>query len=152
MLTNIIKYKPLTPSLRFKCLVNKSILWSGKKIQTLHLNIQNKSGRNKNGKIVLYTRSKSYHSKIYRLINFNYSNFGIPYIINRIEYDPNRSSFINLVYYFNNVLAYFLNINSVHIGDLKFSYIKNNTNIIFNKGDNGLLKFIPENTIISINF
>jgi large subunit ribosomal protein L2 len=114
------------------------------------MSIKHNSGRNKNGHLVLYTRSKNYHSKIYRLVNFNYTNFGIPYTIFRIEYDPNRSAFINLVYYFNNLLAYFLNITTVLTGDHKYSFLRNTSNEFLNKGDSGLLRIIPENTIISI--
>lgn len=150
MITTLINYKPITPSLRFKCLVNKSLLWSGKKLKKLNLNLKHNSGRNKNGHIVLYTKSKNYHHKIYRVINFEYSNFGIPYKIYRVEYDPNRSAFINLVWYFNNLISYFLSINSVSIGDSKASYILNKSNIFLTKGDSGILKIIPDNTVISI--
>ena len=147
---NLLTYNPTTPSLRFKCLVNKSLLWSGKKIKQLNLNIKHTSGRNKNGHLILYTKSKNYFHKIYRTINFNYSNFGIPYRIHRIEYDPNRSAFINLIYYFNNLAGYFLNINTVLVGDSKFSFLTNASNVFLTKGDSGLLKIIPENTVISL--
>lgn len=151
MNVSLNKYKPITPSLRFKCLINKSFLWSGKKkIKSLTMNIKHNSGRNKKGHLVLYTRSKNYHRKIYRIINFSYSNFGIPYKILRIEYDPNRSAFINLVYYFNNLTSYCLNINTVLVGDCRYSFLKNSSNIFLNKGDSGLLRIIPENTIVSV--
>lgn len=150
MLFNLKTYKPITPSLRCKSLINKSILWSGKKINNLRKKIKSNSGRSSNGDIILYTKSKTFHKKIYKMINFNYSNFGIPYIIYRLEYDANRTAFINLIIYFNNLIAYSLNINSCIIGDFKFSFIENKFNIVLKKGDSSYIKLIPDNTIISI--
>lgn len=145
-----ITYKPITPSLRFKCLINKSSLWSGKKINSLVNTIKTTSGRGRNGKTILYTRSKSYYRKIYRNINFNYSNFGISYKILRIEYDPNRSTFINLVYFKNNVLSYFLNISGTKTADVRYSYLGASSKVMSEKGTTSLLKYISNNTIISI--
>jgi large subunit ribosomal protein L2 len=98
----------------------------------------------------LYTRSKSYFKKNYRKINFNYSNFGIAYTILRIEYDPNRSSFINLIHFKNNLFAYFLNIKSTIEQDIRFSYATTPSKLLSEKGTTSLLKFIPHNTIISV--
>ena len=146
----LIKYKPIIPSLRFKCLVNKTSLWNGKKLKNLSIRIKHNSGRNDKGQLVLYTRSKNYHKKLYRIINFNYSNFGIPFMVYRVEYDPNRSSFINLVYFYNNIISYFLNINTVFAGMKRSSYDENPYNVVFLKGDNSILKLIPEGATISL--
>lgn len=146
----LTKNKPITPSLRFKSLINKTTLWNGKKLKNLFLRVKNTSGRNKNGHLVMYTRSESYYRRLYRVVNFNYKNFGVPFTIYRIEYDPNRSSFINLVYFLNNITSYFLNINTVLVGDLKNSYSENPNNLSFFKGDTSLLRLIPENTIVSV--
>lgn len=147
---NLKKYRPLTPSLRFKSLVNKSILWNGKKINNLTFSLKINTGRSNNGHIILYTRSKNYHKKIYRLINFNYLNFGIPFKIHRIEYDPNRSSFLSLIYFYNNLLAYTLHINGVNEGANKNSFLYSINNLINVKGNNTIIKSIPDNAIISL--
>jgi len=60
-----------------------------------------KSGRNHTGRICVRRKQKGC-SVLYRKINFNLSfNMGNNYKLVRIEYDPNRSSFIGLLYNYN---------------------------------------------------
>jgi large subunit ribosomal protein L2 len=109
--------------------------------------LKNNSGRNKIGQIVLYTRSKAYHRKVCRLVNFNYANFGIPYIIYRFEYDPHRSAFISLVYYYNSIISYTLSINNTYEGEIRNSYCKG-TDQGISFGETALLRFVSDNTLI----
>lgn len=61
-----------------------------------------KSGRDRNGRICVRRRQGGC-SSLYRKINFNLSfNVFDNYKLVRIEYDPNRSAFIGLVYNFKN--------------------------------------------------
>jgi len=63
---------------------------------------KNKSGRNRNGRICVRRRQGGC-SVLYRKVNFDLSfNFNDNYKLIRSEYDPNRSSFIGLVYNYNN--------------------------------------------------
>lgn len=60
-----------------------------------------KSGRDRNGRICVRRRQGGC-SSLYRKINFNlFFGKGDNYKLVRIEYDPNRSAFIGLVYNFN---------------------------------------------------
>ena len=60
-----------------------------------------KSGRGRNGRICVRRRQGGC-SSLYRKINFNlFFGKGDNYKLTRIEYDPNRSAFIGLVYNFN---------------------------------------------------
>lgn len=59
-----------------------------------------KSGRNSNGRICVRRKQKGC-SSLYRKINFDLSfNISDNYKLIRVEYDPNRSAFIGLVYGF----------------------------------------------------
>jgi len=61
-----------------------------------------KSGRGRNGRICV-RRKQGGCSSLYRKVNFNLSfNFRDNYKLIRIEYDPNRSAFIGLLYNFKN--------------------------------------------------
>ena len=61
-----------------------------------------KSGRGRNGKICV-RRKQGGCSSLYRKVNFNLLfNFNDNYKLVRIEYDPNRSSYIGLIYNYKN--------------------------------------------------
>jgi len=78
-----------------------------------------KAGRNNNGRICVRRRQGN-SSSLYRIINFNLSfNFNDNYSLVRIEYDPNRSAFIGLIYNFkNNSFNYILLPNGLSINDI----------------------------------
>lgn len=78
-----------------------------------------KSGRNNKGRICI-RRKQSRCSSLYRKINFNLS-FKIKdnYKLVRLEYDPNRSAFIGLIYnYKNRFLDYILLPDGLLINDI----------------------------------
>ena len=65
-----------------------------------------KAGRNRKGRISIRRRGGGC-SRLYRQINYDLSfNYEDNYKLVRIEYDPNRSSHIGLVYNFKNSLFY----------------------------------------------
>lgn len=67
-----------------------------------------KSGRGRNGQICVRRRQGGC-SSLYRIINFNLSfNKGDNYKLLRIEYDPNRSAHIGLVYNFKNMSFHYI--------------------------------------------
>merc|ERR1712190_309813 len=83
-----------------------------------------KSGRGRNGKICV-RRKQGRCSSLYRKINFNLSfNFKDNYKLVRVEYDPNRSSYIGLVYNYKNTVFHYillpehLAVNDVLLGSL----------------------------------
>ena len=147
---NLVSKKPITSSLRHTCLINKSKLWNGKPLNVLNLILHKKyTGRNRLGKLILYTRTSRFHKKKYRLINFKYYNFGIPSYIHRIEYDPNRSSFISLNVFKNGIICYYLLSSNTKIGDFINSlyYIPNK--YLYNNGDVLYLRLVPEGSMIN---
>jgi len=94
----------------------------------LILSKKQKSGRNNNGRICV-RRRQSRCSSLYRRINFNLSfGLGDNYKLVRIEYDPNRSAFIGLLYNFKDfsfnyiLLPENLNLNDIILNSLESSF------------------------------
>ena len=56
------------------------------------------------------------HKRKYRAIDFKRDNFGIPGIVKTIEYDPNRSARIALVFFANGDKRYILAPNGLNVG------------------------------------
>ena len=95
---SLISYKPTTPSLRKTVKVDKSDLFKGRPEKKLSLSNQPSAGRNNSGKITIRHRSGG-HKKKYRIINFKRNVKDIIGSVERLEYDPNRTSFIALISY-----------------------------------------------------
>ena len=91
----MLSYKPITPSQRHLCLVNKKILERDLFLYSLFCKKNHSTGRDNQGHITVYHKERG-HKKLYRLIDFYYLK-DIPYTVESLEYDPNRSSFINFV-------------------------------------------------------
>ena len=92
------KYKPSTPSLRHLKLLKKE------KQLSYNLPLKTKTsfkkifaGRNNQGKITIYQRGGG-NKKLYRKIDFLRKD--LRGIIEKIEYDPNRTAFIGRVFDF----------------------------------------------------
>ena len=88
-------YKALTPSLRFKRIIEKKDLWKGKSLKKLTFRLKSTGGRNATGKITVRHRGGGNIRK-YRIVDFLRMNNKEAEII-RIEYDPNRSANIALI-------------------------------------------------------
>ena len=65
------------------------------------------SGRNNRGVITVRHRGGA-NKRFYRIIDFKRDKFNIPGIVETVEYDPNRSSFIALVKYADGERRYIL--------------------------------------------
>jgi large subunit ribosomal protein L2 len=87
---------------------------SPEKSLTVHL--KKHSGRNGQGKITVRHRGGGAKIK-YRLIDFKRNKDGIPAKVNAIEYDPNRSANIALLFYADGEKRYILAPIGVKVGD-----------------------------------
>ena len=92
------KYKPKTDSLRHRVTIDKRGLWPGRPVKSLITRVNIKAGRGSTGAITVRGRCAPKHRRMYRLIDFHRRRED-PAIVQRFEYDPNRSSFIALVKY-----------------------------------------------------
>ena len=93
----ILKAKPTSPGRRGVISV-KSDLYKGRPLKSLTESKNKKGGRNNNGRITVRHQGGG-HKKNYRIIDFKRNKFDIPAVIERIEYDPNRSAHIALLNY-----------------------------------------------------
>ncbi|UOQ27931.1 LSU ribosomal protein L2p (L8e) [Candidatus Vidania fulgoroideae] len=109
------KYKPTSPGIRWKVsLGNKNEKY--KKVRKL-LKIKKKTGgRNNLGVITTRHRGGGKKRKI-RKIDFLRKKYNIKSYISRIEYDPNRNSFISLLNYVDGQKEYILHVKGTKIGD-----------------------------------
>lgn len=115
------KYKPITPSLRSLVQIDRTGLWKGDPIKKLTRGLTEKAGRNSRGKITAYHRGGG-HKKKYRFVEYrrgidiSSSSANVTATVLRIEYDPNRTSFIALIRYDDGRLSYILAPNEVKPG------------------------------------
>ena len=91
-------YKPNTPGLRQKTTLVFSELTATKPEKSLTIGLTKKAGRDTFGRISVRRRGGG-HKRAYRIIDFKRDKYGIPGSVNTIEYDPNRSANIALVFY-----------------------------------------------------
>jgi large subunit ribosomal protein L2 len=142
----ILKYNPITPSLRHTCLVNKRLLNNKLLNNNLLLSISSNSGRNNSGNITVKHKGGGYR-KLYRKIDFLRNIINIPASIYSIEYDPNRSSFISLVFYSNGIYCYILS-TQFDLRKKLFIYNYNNKVSYYHIGDSNLLLFYSNGTLL----
>ena len=109
-------YNPTTPGQRSLVLVDRSGLWRGKPEKTLTEGLRGKGGRNNKGRITARRRGGG-HKVRYRVIDFKRTKYDVPAVVERIEYDPNRSAFIALIKYEDGELSYILAPQRLREGD-----------------------------------
>ena len=109
-------YKPTTPGQRDLVLVDRSELWSGRPEKSLSVGLNKKGGRNNSGRITM-RRKGGGAKRLYRLIDFKRNKLDIKGIVERIEYDPNRTAFIALVKYEDGEKSYILAPQRIKVSD-----------------------------------
>ena len=110
-------FNPVTPSLRGTILIDRSELWKGAPVKGLTEGKHSSGGRNQHGRITVRFRGGG-HKRAYRLVDFKRrAKFGVPGLVERLEYDPNRTAFIALVKYQDGELAYILAPQRLKAGD-----------------------------------
>src|SRR5688572_21164935 len=109
-------FRPITPSLRQLVLVDRSELWKGKPVKSLTEGLTKSGGRNNTGRITA-RRIGGGHKRRYRLVDFKRRKFDQPAVVERLEYDPNRTAFIALVRYEDGTQSYILAPQRLKVGD-----------------------------------
>lgn len=92
------RYKPTTPSLRWRKGADFSEITKKKPEKSLTVALKKKGGRNSQGRITCRHRGGG-HKRRYRIIDFKRDKRDISAKVLSIEYDPNRSSRIALLKY-----------------------------------------------------
>jgi large subunit ribosomal protein L2 len=109
-------FKPITPGLRQLVIVDRSELHKGKPVKTLTEGKSQKGGRNNTGRITVRFRGGG-HKQTYRIIDFKRRKSDMPAKVERLEYDPNRTSFIALIRYTDGEQAYIIAPQRLSAGD-----------------------------------
>jgi large subunit ribosomal protein L2 len=137
------QFNPVTPSLRQLVQVDRSELWRGKPLKSLTEGLTGSGGRNNTGRVTA-RRMGGGHKRVYRLVDFKRRKFDVPAVIERLEYDPNRTAFIALVRYQDGTLSYILAPQRLKVGDSVVSGEK----VDVKPGNAMPLRSIPVGTIV----
>jgi large subunit ribosomal protein L2 len=110
------KYKPVTPSLRFRTGYTFEDITTNKPEKSLLKPLKKTGGRNNQGRITCRHMGGG-HRRHYRIIDFKRNKFGIPAKVASIEYDPNRTARIALLHYVDGEKRYILAPDGLKVGD-----------------------------------
>ena len=110
------QFKPYTKSTRSTILIDRSGLWKGKPYKPLTSVNKSVKGRNNMGRITARNHGGG-HKQKYRIIDFYRKKFDISGLVERIEYDPNRSCHIMLIKFDDGDRAYYLAPQKIKVGD-----------------------------------
>ncbi|MDD4519658.1 MAG: 50S ribosomal protein L2 [Alphaproteobacteria bacterium] len=136
-------YKPTSPAIRHLISIDRSELYKGTPLKSLTQGKKSSGGRNNDGHITCRHKGGG-HKRAYRLIDFKRRKFDVPAVVERLEYDPNRTAFIALVKYEDGELAYILAPQRMQVGDKIISSEKTD----IKPGNAMILKNMPVGTII----
>ena len=90
-------YRPITPGLRQRITLTRDHLWAGKPLKELTAPKPRTGGRDNRGRISVWHRGGG-AKRAYRVVDFaRRAGAGAPSIVERIEYDPNRSADLCLI-------------------------------------------------------
>ena len=139
----IKKYKPITPGQRGMTVSAFDEITKTTPEKSLTVTLKKHSGRNVRGKITVRHRGGGYRPK-YRIIDFKRTKDGVPGKVSAIEYDPNRSANIALIFYADGEKRYIIAPNKLKVGDT----IVSGPDADIKVGNALPLKNIPVGTII----
>src|SRR5438067_13690591 len=100
-------FNPTTPGQRQLVMVDRSALYKGKPVKTLTEGKHSSGGRNNTGRMAMRFRGGG-HKQSYRVTDFKRTKVDMPAHVERIEYDPNRTAFIELTKYTDATQPYIL--------------------------------------------
>src|SRR5580698_7347970 len=139
----LIKLKPTSPGTRFQVRISKSHLYKGGPYEPLTV-AQSKTGaRYHFGRITTRHIGGGSRQK-YRLIDFKRDKDGIVGVVERVEYDPNRTSHIALIKYADGEWRYILAPKGVKPGD----EVRSGADAPIKPGNAMSLRHVPVGSII----
>ena len=109
------KLKPVTPGQRHKVIGTFEEITASVPEKSLVFGKRSTGGRNNTGKMTVRYRGGG-HKRKYRLIDFKREKDGVPAVVKTIEYDPNRSARIALLFYADGEKRYIIAPNGLQVG------------------------------------
>ncbi|WP_027420862.1 50S ribosomal protein L2 [Crocinitomix catalasitica] len=137
------KLKPTTPGQRHKIASDYKEITKSTPEKSLVTTKTRSGGRNNTGKMTMRYLGGG-HKKKYRIVDFKREKFGIPATVKSIEYDPNRSARIALLFYADGEKRYIIHPEGLKVGDV----IKSGKGSEVEVGNALFLSDIPLGTVI----
>jgi large subunit ribosomal protein L2 len=136
-------FNPTSAGRRHLIQVDRSDLFKGKPVKSLVQGQKNNGGRGNTGRVTTRGQGGG-HKQAYRIIDFKRTKHGMPATVERLEYDPNRTSFIALIKYADGTLSYILAPQRLGVGDTVVS----GQNVDVKPGNAMPIGAIPVGTIV----
>ncbi len=136
-------FNPTSAGRRHLIQVDRSDLFKGKPVKSLVTGQKNNGGRGNTGRVTTRGQGGG-HKQAYRLIDFKRTKHGMPATVERLEYDPNRTSFIALIKYADGTLSYILAPQRLAVGDQVIS----GPNVDVKPGNAMPIGAVPVGTIV----
>ena len=137
------KLKPTTPGQRHKIIGVFDNITARTPEKSLTVGKRSTGGRNNAGHLTMRYRGGGHKRKL-RLIDFKRNKDGVPARVKSIEYDPNRSARIALLYYADGYKAYIIAPNGLEVGAI----VESGENVAPELGNALPLSHIPVGTLI----
>ncbi|MGL4805828.1 MAG: 50S ribosomal protein L2 [Bacteroidales bacterium] len=109
------KLKPVTPGQRHKIIGAFDNITASAPEKSLVTGKRNSGGRNSEGKMTMRYIGGG-HKRKFRFIDFKRNKDGVPATVKAVEYDPNRSARIALLYYADGEKRYIIAPNGIEVG------------------------------------
>ncbi|HQW65622.1 MAG: 50S ribosomal protein L2 [Gemmatimonadales bacterium] len=117
---SIRQFRPITAGTRFRSVSGFDEITRGTPEKSLLEPLTSSGGRNNQGHVTSRHRGGG-HKQMYRKIDFKRDKFGIPARVAEIEYDPNRTARIALLFYADGEKRYILHPAGLKQGDTVMS-------------------------------
>ncbi|MGA2532870.1 MAG: 50S ribosomal protein L2 [Candidatus Aminicenantales bacterium] len=137
-------YRPITPGLRHRTTNEYEDLTGDRPYKPLLVSLPKSGGRDSRGHLSIRNRGGG-HKQLYRIVDSKRDKIGIAGVIETVEYDPNRSSFISLVKYRDGERRYILSPQGLKVGQ---EIVSSDTQVDILPGNAMPLRFIPLGTVI----
>ena len=139
----IRKFRPTTPGQRHKSIGTFDDVTTSVPEKSLTYGKKSTGGRKNQGRMTVRYRGGG-HKRLYRVIDFKRNKDGIPAVVKTIEYDPNRSARIALLFYADGEKRYIVAPNGLQVGVTVMSGADATPDL----GNTLPLKNIPVGTVI----
>jgi len=136
-------YRPTSPGRRGMTGSTFAEITKSKPEKSLLMPLKKNAGRNNQGRISVRHRGGGAKRRL-RIIDFKREKYGIPGRVAAIEYDPNRSANIALIYYVDGDKRYILAPQGLNVDDM----VESGENAELKPGNALPLKQIPSGTLI----
>ena len=137
------KSRPTSAGRRFQVAVKTPGLHKGKPFSGLLDKKSKTGGRNNTGRITVRHQGGG-HKQRYRIVDFKRDKDGVPGVVERLEYDPNRSAHLALIKYADGERRYILAPKDIAAG----SPVVSGNDVAIKPGNALPLRSIPVGTLI----